>query len=1715
MDWNEPLPDYVPLRRLAGEGGREFVRARCVRTGQPVLLRHADAPAEAALEREAALMAALMAALAPGRDLLPRWIGGALLVMEDPGGELLSLRLAHGPRLPLHAVLAIAADLARALDALHGRGLVHRSLRPEAVYVAADDRHAWIIDLGEASPDGLPPAAAPATPERLAYWAPEQTGRLGTVVDTRADLYALGVLLYELLTGAPPFRSADALELIHAHVAGRPKAPHEGHPAVPPALSALVLKLLAKAPDDRYQTAAGLARDLEHCAQAWAAGAAIEPFALGRHDRRGRLAFAPRLYGRDAEAARLRAALQALAQGPAGVRVVLVEGFAGIGKTALIRHAFGTPAAPDGSLASGKFDQVARGVPFGALVQAFQGLVRRRLGQSEERLSAWRERVLQALGVNGGVLAEVIPEIEFVIGPQSPPVALGGLEAQNRFQRVLRQFVGALADDTGPLVLFLDDLQWADPATLQVLEPLLTEPAGGRLLLVGALRSGAAQSSPQLARLLGRLESAAVPVEHLSLAPLSADDLVPWLADSLHAPAAEVRPLAVLLHARTGGNPFFAMQFLQLLQSIGLLAFDAAAGGWRWQVDRIAQAPLPADVVELMIGRIQTLPPKTQYALTLAACIGNRFDVDTLALVSEQDRANAHDDLERAVAEGLLLPPGPADGGRHAFLHDRVQQAAYALIPAERRQMVHLAIGRLLRERAQAAGAPEALLFDVTHHLNIGRDCVHDAAERLAIARLDLAAGRRAKAATAHETALELFRAGLELAGDADPALAFELALDAAECEHLCGRVEAALQATEVLLARTREPLNRARVLRLRCVQLESRERFADSLAGAREGLAPLGVVLPENAADVEAALAAEIRTIERLRDGRPVQALEHLPPMQDPTTRVVATILTDVWSAAYIVGQGSLSRLISATLVRLSLTHGNVEESAYGYVTHAITVALQGDLRHADAWGRLALAVNRRFDDTRRRAKVLQQFHAHVNFWCQPYETCLPYARQACTAGLDGGDFLYAAYAAGTEPWAAVACTPHLERFERDYTPAVALIERLKNAGFADGVRLLLQWARALQGKTRAPLSLSDAAFDEDDWQRRYETNPFFAGIAAVMRLQMAVLLGDAAQVAAAAADSAARVVHLPGTVWPLLHEFWHGMALARQASPGSAALAALEAAAAAAAARAPVCEANHRGPALLLAAEVARVHGDTAQARQALEDAIEFTDQPAHRPLRALAHERLAALLGDTGRPALAQPHWRAARDTYAAWGAWTKARMLEAVHGLEPAAAPAAPPVPAPPAVAPDGLDWHSLAKATQAIGEQTELPALVDRLLHIVAENAGAERAALVLEAGTEAGAPRVYTRSGPRDGQALDQAARPDGVATGVVHFVRRTGEAVILARAEADELHGADPYVRQHGVRSLACLPLRREGRAVGVLYLEHRQAEAVFTAARLSRLNVLATQAAISITVAQLLTGLRAEVEERRQAERALAAALADVQRLKDQLEAENTYLRRDLVANVSHDLRTPLMAMRGYLERLVMQEGALPAAERQRYLQVALRQSELLGTLVEELFELATLDHPGVRLQSEPFVFAELAGDVLQKFELDARERGVRLAAECNAPQVRVLADLSLVERLLDNLIGNALRHTPAGGVVTLRARAGDGPLAVELADSGEGIAPEQLPHVFTRFYRATAAGTPGAGLGLAICRRIVELHGGQIQAASEPGRGTCFSFSLPLAP
>jgi predicted ATPase/signal transduction histidine kinase len=1812
--------------------------------------------------------------------------GGCALVFEDNSGVTLAA-LASESRPPLGWVLDYVAQLTAVLAELHQCGVVHLGLRPEAVLVEGPTRRVRLTDFGVAARGareaGLPLPSS-FSRSRLAYAAPEQTGRIDRACDYRSDFYSLGVVMYELLTGRVPFASTDALELMHGHLAKVPAAPADLLPAVPLPVSQIAMKLLAKAPEERYQSALCLQRDLQRCREEWSRHGRVLPFVIAQRDVPEQFAVPRRLYGRDSEQTLLLAAFERARTGPA--RLLLVSGPAGVGKTALLRRLHEPVTRAGGHFVSGKFDQLARDVPYRALLEALSQRVQRLLTESAPTLALWRERLHDALGENAAAIAALIPELGLVL---DSPVALPLLppaETRNRLTLVFQNFVACLATADDPLVVFLDDLQWADDASLQLLQSLFATPAPSHLLLVAAYRDGEVVPGHPLLSTLTALRDAGVAVDQIELPPLELPALTRLTADTLHVDAASAGPLASLLLSKAAGNPLFTIQFLMALHHDGVILFDAERAAWSCRLEQAAAAVSSDDLAELLSNKVDRLAPVTQRVLTLAACIGHRFDARTLAVVSEQSIEATLSDLAEAALEGLIVAESEHV---HAFVHDRVQQVAYARIAPNQRPRMHLSIGRLLLSQWDTAPSDDAI-FDIVSHLNHGVPLLEADAQRLELACLNLRAGAKAKLASAYQAARAYFNVGVSLLDDrhwsSQHDLAIALWFEAAQCEYLCGGFARAETMFETLLQHAASALDKARVHGLRMIQLENLSRYADALASAREGLSLFGVVLPDDDACKEAALEREVNTIEASLGQRSIASLIELPTMSDAAVRMVMSILTDIWSPVYILGDGALARLISAMLVRLSLEHGNCEESAYGYVTHAITVGpVRQDYAAAYAFGTLALRVNERFDDRRRRAKIQQQFHAHVNLWCQPMRSCIGYAKEACRSGLDSGDFLYAAYAASTESWPAIVSCQHLGQCVRDLEPNLALVERLKNVGFADALRLVMGWARALQGQTHSPLALSHShgeGFDEANYVQTYRDNPFFTMFHAIARLHVCYLLDDQAQALNAVRSVRETAHRLTGMIWSVLFDFWGSLTLLANLERASDAaerelwLSDVRLAQRTLGVLARSCADNFLCHSLLLEAELARVDGQHERALALYERAIQFADETATVQHQALANELFARFWLHRGHRGIATQYLRGALAHYEAWGAQAKVRQLLERHSDlfgRIATSPASQTLHA----GSEDLDLVTIVKAARAIAESIEPDQLLERLLAIAIENAGARRG-LLLE---QAEGVVYLVAEGAGDGAAVTlrhgtPLLDPDGrCSRAMIDFVLHSRGSLVIGDAARDERFAHDPYVVSKQPKSVLCLPIVHHGHISAILYLENDLARDAFSPRRIELIQMLMAQGAISLANVRLSMRMRLEMSERARAEDTLRAieagtasaigadffralvrnlasalrvryafvaeclgdngsgrvkarsraywkhddfgkdfeyeipgtpcnavvngqtchhaddlqalfpadrwlvtldakcylgtpmlgpngevighiailddrpmidasvatsvmklsagraaaelqrlkaaegqqqALAEVEVLKNRLQQENVYLRRELIANVSHDLRSPLASLRGYIETLLLKEKAVSAVERRHYLEVSLSQVDHLQALISELFELARLDFQGYRIDAEPVQLGELAGDVIQKLQLAARDRKIKLRASVEPALGLVRADIGLIERTLTNLLENALAHTPVGGQIQLSVHARKGRVVLRVSDSGSGIAADDLPHIFERFYRADKArslNAKGSGLGLAIVKRIVELHGSEIRVESEFGRGATFWFDLPL--
>src|SRR5258705_1412301 len=681
--------------------------------------------------------------------------------------------------------------------------------------------------------------------------APEQTVWMNRSIDARSDLYALGVVIYELLTGSLPFTASDPRAWVHAHIARRPVPPAERRQDIPDVVSAIVMKLLAKTAEDRYQTAAAVERDLQRCLAHWEAGERVDTFALAEDDTPIRLVSPEKLYGRAREIDTLLGAFERVVTSGTP-ELVLVSGYSGIGKSSVVNELHKVLVPPRGLFGSGKFDQYKRDIPYTTLAQAFQILVRYLLGKSDAKLSGWRDALGEALGPNGKLMIDLVPELKLIIGDQPPVPELAPQDARRRFQVVFRRFIGVFAQRDHPLALFLDDLQWLDPATLDLLEDLLTPPGVPHLMLIGAYRDNEVTAAHPLTRKLEAIRNAGANVHEIALAPLACEDVRQLVADALRCDLARATPLAQMVHGKTAGNPFFIVQFLQTLAEEGWLAFNHECAHWSWDLDRIHAKRYRDNVVDLMVGRLNRLPLDTQKALQQLACLGNIALIRMLSFILGKSPEDVGADLWEAVR--LELVEHFEDS--YKFVHDRVQESAYSLIPEAQRDEAHLRIGRQLAAHIPP-GEREEAIFDIVNQFNRGAALITSRDEREQVAELNLLAGKRAKASAAYASALKYLVpvATLQPADswERQHALSFELELRRAECEFLTGALAVSEERLKLLSARAADTVERARVASLRVNVCTTLDQSEQAVEGCLENLAHLGVEWPPHPAPEQA----------------------------------------------------------------------------------------------------------------------------------------------------------------------------------------------------------------------------------------------------------------------------------------------------------------------------------------------------------------------------------------------------------------------------------------------------------------------------------------------------------------------------------------------------------------------------------------------------------------------------------------------------------------------------------------------------------------------------------------------------------------------------------------------------------------------------------------------------------------------------------------------
>jgi PAS domain S-box-containing protein len=1387
--------------------------------------------------------------------------GQTMLVLRDPGGEPLDHLL--GPPLEVGRFLRLAVALSGALGRLHQRGLIHKDIKPANIVVNSATDRVWLTGFGIAS--RFPREhKSPEPPEFIAgtlpYMAPEQTGRMNRSIDSRSDLYSLGVTFYEMLTGTLPFVAADPMEWVHCHVARRPAPPDERVAGVPGPLAAIVTKLLAKTAEERYQTAAGLESDLRRCLAGWEATGRIDSFPLGAHDVPDRLLIPEKLYGRHCEINSLLAAFDRIvAQGTA--ELVLVSGYSGIGKSSVVNELHKVLVPPRGLFASGKFDQYKRDIPYATLAKAFQGLVRPILGQSEAELGRWRDSLREALGPNGQLIVNLVPELELVIGKQPPAPDLPPRDAQNRFQLAVRRFLGAFARREHPLALFLDDLQWLDAATLDLLEHLVTHSEVRHLLVVGAYRDNEIGPAHPLQRTLEAIRKAGVRIHEIVLAPLGLDDVSQLVADAMHCEPERARPLAQLVHEKTGGNPFFAIQFFMVLAEEGLLAFEPITRAWQWNMDRIRAKSFTDNVVDLMAGKLKRFSSTTQEVLRQLAYLGNAAPTATLALVLGTTEEAVHGALWEAVHAGLVFH----QEGTFRFLHDRIQQAAYSLIPDEQRADVHLRIGRALLASMTTDQLAEHL-FDIANQFNRGAARLIDRDEKTRAATINLRAGRQAKAAAAYASACTHLAAGMALLDDSDWGgqyeLTFSLWLECAECELLSGHFDKAEQLIVELLLRATSKVDKAALYHLKVQFHVAKSENPRAVDSALTCLRLFGIDLPTHPTQEQ--VQAEYEAVCQSLNGRPIESLIDLPLISDPELQAAMQVLAVLGPPAYFT-DFRLYCLQVCRMVNVSIQHGASGPAAHAYAYWGIVLGSVFH-RHREAYRFAKLACNlvEKHGFIPYESKVSSAMAA-VAFWTQPIASVIDSMRKGVRRAIETGDRYFACYGMHGCVTVLLLRNDPLDAVWRESEMALDLA---REARYGDAAHVIISQQRfiaTMQGRTATFSSFSDARFDEATFEAQLTADCMSLTIAWywILKLKARFLSGDYAEALAAANKAKPLILATPVLIELLDYSFYTALtvsALYENASVDEQhewrnLLTEL---------REQLREWTEDYPPTfadkyqLVLAEIARLEGRDADAMRLYEQAIQSAREHSFVQNEGVAHELAAGFYMDRGSTTAARAHLENGRSCFTRWGAIGKVQQLDRRYP-RPRERTAAP-LQTGTIDAPFGqLDVGTVAKASQAVSGEIELGKLIETLLRIAIEHAGAEGGLLILFRGDEARiAAEATTGRGKVEVTLRQTAVSPAELPESVLNYVIRTRESVILDDALAQNMFSADDYIRQEHVRSVLCLPLVKQAKLIGVLYLENNLASHVFTPARISVLGLLASQAAVSLENARLYNDLQ-----------------------------------------------------------------------------------------------------------------------------------------------------------------------------------------------------------------------------------------------------------------
>ncbi len=1457
---------------------------------------------------------------------LQRYKNSRVMFLEDFGGESLKLLMLEN-QFTVKDFISIAIKITESLATIHAANIIHKDINPSNIVYNPETKQLKIIDFGISTRllrENQTVENIELLEGTLAYIAPEQTGRINRGIDYRSDFYSLGITFYELLTNKLPFAITDSIELVHCHIAQQPIPPHElvetlnsTSQLIPKAVSNIVMKLLAKTPEKRYQSAWGIKADLETCRNRLESLGQIDEFCLATQDICDRFVIPEKLYGREKEVTQLLTTFERVSQGSS--EIMLISGYSGIGKSALVNKVHKPILRQRGYLIKGKFDQLQRDIPYGAVTLAFQDLIRQLLTESEAAVQTWKLELLAALNPNAQVIIDIIPKVEKIIGKQPPVEQLGVIETQNRFNLFFQKFVTVFAQKEHPLVIFLDDLQWADLASLKLIELLITNTDSQYLLIIGAYRDNEVDATHPLMQTLEQIKKEGARINNILLQPLEIKYINQLIADTLNCSTEKSKPLAKLVTNKTQGNAFFLTQLLQFMHQKNLLSFDYQKKEWQWDIKKIGKIEITDNVVDLTISKITKLNEQTQKILQLAACIGNQFNLEVLSIVNNKSQITTARELQPALESSLILPLSHEykipllwnqeeileDTSEiynafiakipkyipYKFLHDRIQQAAYALILEDEKKAVHLQVGRLLLEYMQGSEL-EHNIFDIVNHLNEGYELITEPSEKHKLARLNFEAGKKAKASTAYKPALKYLETALKLlplnSWKYQYEFTLQLHLEKLENLYLNTKIEQVEYLSGIILKHAKSIIDKVKVYEIKILlYYNNNSQSQKAIDTAFKALTALGIEISQKSAEIEQRINQELESFKSFLKGKITEDLINFPKVTDSHKLEAIKILQHI--TAVTLGKNFLLH-VQVVLIQLNLCikYGNPHQAVCPYVFYGSFLCkgidginLTRDINLGYKFGELSIQLLEKSKNRELEALVMQMYYAFIWHWKITLRDKLAEKKllNGFQSGIDTGNNDYALFSYSTYCLIKLFKGDNLkEEVDVSFTKCINFAKKLKQKDVVDYTSTCHNLiAELLKEHKSKNYLLTDIFYEKENLYliNLNKDHKWLGFMYFFTNMLFYYFFKEYNRAFKNGIEAENCVENLSSHITAPQHNFYFSLScIAHYNNAAIKQEKILE----------QVkknqydmkiwvshCPANFQNKYDLVEAELARILGQNWQAEELYEKAIQGAKKSEFIHEEAIAYERAAEFYLSFGREEIGRLYLRNAYHCYSCWGAKAKVQALESeypqfimdinerkenqrINTTESTASANS-----------QALDIVTVTKAYQVLASEIKLDQLLAKLMKIVIENGGAQKGFLILEKdhkwvieaeGTVDSDDVTLLRSLPIDSVNSDRQIPFLPVA--LINYVLRTQEDVILNNANEEEQFISDSYIVATQPKSILCTPLLHQGKIIAILYLENNLTTGTFTSDHIEVLRILSAQAAISIENARLYAHLK-----------------------------------------------------------------------------------------------------------------------------------------------------------------------------------------------------------------------------------------------------------------